>query len=73
VPIAECAANTPDAGDFNCPSGSVCYNGAVIPGLNSPDLCLKGCQTDNDCRSAEGYHCCPFRRGNVCFPAGACP
>jgi hypothetical protein len=74
LPIAECAAGgSPDAGDFNCPSGSVCLNGTPLAGLNAPDLCLKFCQVDGDCRSAEGYHCCPFRRGNVCWPPGGCP
>jgi hypothetical protein len=71
-PIAECAANRPDGGDFNCPSGSVCVNGAFMV-ANRPDLCAKECAMDNDCRTAEGYHCCPFRGTGVCWPGHGCP
>src|SRR5262245_40659522 len=33
-------------------------------------VCDDGCETDDDCRAAEGYVCTPVEGGSVCRPPG---
>ncbi len=59
-----------------CPDANVCYpTGELVQG--SPGVCLKVCDTNADCREAEGYECSKtvqlssgpktFTNG-ICFP-----
>ncbi len=45
----------------DCPEGAVCLPRSPIPEMPVPSseigACLKECQTDADCREAEGYYC----------------
>lgn len=61
-----------------CTRGSGCPSpGMSCRLLPSSTACFKDCTTDADCRTAEGYRCCPpwldFGGPNsVCYPA-PCP
>ncbi len=37
------------------------------------DECLKACDTDNQCDTADGELCCDFGEGKACVDAQACP
>ncbi|HHH28931.1 MAG TPA: exo-alpha-sialidase [Polyangiaceae bacterium] len=45
---------TKACGLSSCPAGSTC-----VPTLRSGEMCSKACETDADCRQAEGYACHP--------------
>ncbi len=69
--IGECPA---PGGAEPCPPGSACTH----PGIQQTggaDFCLKECATNSDCRTADGYVCCPAVAGqpqSVCYPRALC-
>lgn len=69
--VGECPAQ---AGAGPCPAGSEC----IHPGIGQTggaDFCLKQCATGSDCRTADGYVCCPAVPGqtqSVCYPSALC-
>jgi hypothetical protein len=64
----------PCAHGFGCPwSGLLCRQ---IAGTTAY-ACFASCQSDGDCRAADGYRCCPvsginLAMGKTCYP-GPCP
>lgn len=74
--IGECPAPSPDAGSGPCPPGTFCANGQPAVDGTGGDYCLAGCKTDGDCRTGQGYKCCPnltHAGRSVCAPASLCP
>lgn len=57
-----------------CPDGNVCYpTGELVQG--SPGVCLQVCDTNADCREAEGYECSKsveLAMGTKTFTNGIC-
>ncbi len=50
------------ANDLPCPEGSLCGQ------LFGHSACLKRCENDGDCRSAEGYRCLELEGARACLP-----
>jgi hypothetical protein len=67
VVIAECSE---PGGALYCPTGSICFNGAVQGVNDVQDYCLASCGDGGPCRS--GYECCMVRGFPVCAPPSAC-
>jgi hypothetical protein len=68
----------PCAHGYGCPAlGLSCEeHPAGTGGGGGPWACFQSCQLDADCRTSDGYRCCPHwglnGTGSVCFPA-PCP
>jgi hypothetical protein len=70
-PIPECPA--PGGGPDPCPTGSSCLNLSITGGTGSGDACARNCSVDGDCRTGEGYKCCPISTAlHVCIPTSMC-
>ncbi len=72
VRIGECPA--PGGTGGPCPSGSECINPG-IPATGGADYCVKRCASNDECRAADGYRCCPRVQGHAgpfCYPIALC-
>ncbi len=60
----------PCAHGYGCPlSGMLCR---PAPGMTAPGFCYETCTTDGDCRTGDGYRCCPQWSASVGMPGGVC-
>lgn len=63
----------------DCPAGTLCRRVTIQTAPPYPaDLCLRQCGSDGDCRTGEGYRCCPRPAGSpgpdgkTCMPSSSC-
>lgn len=51
----------------SCPSGTVCAQGLMFPGVAIEDFCVLACEDTSDCR--DGYTCVPIGAAqDACLP-----